>query len=100
MYLRHVWQSDYYQLEDEDVKILKERGVFKERHDATEPLVDGWTKFVTGYIMYDGGLNRTDREFVNRKYKNKEKAVLQVTAPPENYKNDWQINRDLVIGEN
>ena len=100
MYVRHVWQSDYYKLEEEDINILKKKGLFKDYHNAEEGAIDGWAKFVTGFIAKEHDLNEEDMEFVNRKYKNKEKAVILATTSPEISRNDWQINGNLTIGQN
>lgn len=96
MYLRHVWQGSYQNLSEADIKVLEKENRLPENFIPGEPVLDGFSKLVTGLIRPFQKLNAKEKDFVTRRYLDKSLAVQETFLPPQDVadtsKADWQID--------
>lgn len=58
-FLKHVWQSDYRELKQENIDVLKVRTLLKGQVSPGEAVVNGWGKLITAYVTNeDAGSKR------------------------------------------
>ena len=97
IYMFHSWQSTYILPQKEDLEAITKQGI-NMSVSLNEPQLDGWGRLITLYCQKYKDLNKSQKDFVNRKYLNNINDIGRIEDEFQEEGSLWRIkNKELLL---